>query len=318
MSPTSTPSSKEAPSQPVQATTEDVEALIDLAEIGHQDPDYMTTRGVTLQFLVALRDKLRVEGILYAGSWTSTVASVFLRDFSGASVIDALSAAGAGGVAGEAGWYIIHSRQASFDDLVQAVEAFFADKGDDPARTVVWLDALSLPQMNPVRTTAFVQETLSRAIRRIGRSLLVFDNVVQAKAANDLLCFWEVYHSTQVDVVFPPSQVMAFEQRLLKLQARVLDSWVMVPKKSADKNMAAFNDFTSEQIKDSAEKLWKSMWIQIQRIVEDTNKDDLESACWSMVHAAMAREALDMLTSDMDWTNIDQRERKAKLIAMPI
>ncbi|KAJ3125187.1 hypothetical protein HK101_005973, partial [Irineochytrium annulatum] len=149
----------------------------------------MTTRGVTLAFLIAFRDSLRDRQYLTPTTSTADVCRNHLRDPKGASVIDALVAAGAGGVVGEAGWYIIHDHDCSFDDLVDAVDDHLrASAGDGARGVVVWMDVMSIPQRKEelIRTPVFVNEVLPRTIRRIGRSLIVVDDALKPRAMSNV------------------------------------------------------------------------------------------------------------------------------------
>ncbi|KAJ3190620.1 Kinesin light chain 3 [Irineochytrium annulatum] len=281
------------------------------------EPDYMTTRGVTMQFLVAVRDALAQEGCLDSNPPTKDIGRHHLRDPYGASVIDFLSAAGAGGVVGDAAWYIIHEPTCSFRDLVEAVETFFLQNGNDAAKTVVWLDVMSVPESvwNVQRTLTFVRATLPTAMRKIGRSLVVFDEsgvwnsaklntvcgIVMINQINNSLltasqyCCWEVLQSNQVDMAMPSKYVQKFEECLqTSSPATSLGACMMYqPDETSRDKLSA--ELARQDLVHSIENLWRGLFSQIRRRIEASTDDELKCAQWSTGLGRLQSKALDAL-----------------------
>ncbi|KAJ3123811.1 hypothetical protein HK101_006271, partial [Irineochytrium annulatum] len=218
-------------------------------------------------------------------------------ELGGPSVVDALSASGADEVVGEARWFIIHAERYSYSDLVDGIEMYAREKGEDPARTVVWLEAISLPQRNiPLkRTPLFLQEVLPGAIRHIGRSLLFIDNPFNPQPSYSYLwTYWKVYYSDHLDIIVPSVALQEFDKYLLLHSAQeVLSGWTLKLRKPASTSAKFMWDIYLEQINRSPDKLWGFLRSHVRRNIERSGTDDLDCARWNMVLANLQFDALD-------------------------
>ncbi|KAJ3191079.1 hypothetical protein HK101_008102 [Irineochytrium annulatum] len=271
------------------------------------EPDAITTRGVTLSFLLAFRDALKKSSSAAYGLSTDAVYRAHLRLPGGLSAVDFLTAAGAGGVVAEAGWFVIHARAAPFLDFADALETFFARRGDDPARTVVWVDGMSYPQseVEMVRTATFFLEALPGAIGAIGRSVIVLDDWDAPMAVSRAMtltmhkwCCLEVDASDKVELAMPSARWAAYNNFILTSESPLVHfqrTWNMfaadIPRE--------LRPFVTIDHNPSA-KLLRHPLGELKRLVASSANDDVLCARLSMAlgHARVPNRWYSLLRKD--------------------
>jgi tetratricopeptide (TPR) repeat protein len=112
-------------------------------------------------------------------------------------------------------WFVSHARRSKFLDLVEALEAFFANKGG----VVIWLDLFSTSQHCTFsKPPEWWQQTFIAAIGQMGQMVMVmtpWDNPICLTRA---WCLFELYacrsSGSRFDVAFPPAERARFLQQI--------------------------------------------------------------------------------------------------------
>jgi tetratricopeptide (TPR) repeat protein len=108
-------------------------------------------------------------------------------------------------------WFVSHTWQYKFMDVVSALEAFFADKPD----AIIWMDLLSTSQHATFdRPPEWWQQTFTSAIGQMGQMVMVMTPWDHPVCLTRAWCLIELYASrssgSRFDVAFPPSERARF------------------------------------------------------------------------------------------------------------
>ncbi|KAJ3042896.1 Kinesin light chain 3 [Rhizophlyctis rosea] len=118
---------------------------------------------------------------------------------------------------GRAKWFISHTWQYKFLDLVDAITAFFKEKQNLTA--IIWLDLFSLPQ-HQRRTieAAWLKKVFTDAISAMGNVVMVFTHWNQPVTLTRAWCVFELYACSSTpstfNIALPPRELEHFRNAL--------------------------------------------------------------------------------------------------------
>ncbi|KAJ3034298.1 Kinesin light chain 3 [Rhizophlyctis rosea] len=116
-------------------------------------------------------------------------------------------------------WFISHSWQYLFLDLIDAINAFFLEKDNpDP---VLWIDLVSLPQSGRQQIgVEWLKTAFMDAITTIKDVLMVWSPWDRPITLSRAWCVYEIYACKHVgrnfDIALPPSELAAYKESLLQ------------------------------------------------------------------------------------------------------
>lgn len=130
---------------------------------------------------------------------------------------------------GPAGTFLIHAWSAPFSSIWLSVEAELARRGEDPDKTHLWLDALSMPQNVRLQVTPrWLTSTLCEGVGHVGNVFMVLSDWRDPVPLRRAWCLWEVLAAIQqgvdLSVVMPREQRAAFDEQVFMDMPAVIKS----------------------------------------------------------------------------------------------
>ncbi|KAJ3044776.1 Kinesin light chain 3 [Rhizophlyctis rosea] len=175
-------------------------------------------RGVRLSFLDVFIQNFCGGEETVLNMTTETVCEIFVKPLtkpSESALCDILPAS----AVGKATWFVSHSWQYTFLDLVNALKSYFHDQGMSQS-AVVWIDLFSLPQHNRDSVTSnWLTTTFFDTIASIVNVIMIlhpWDNPIVLKRA---WCIFELYTCRIINGNFrfwmPPAGMPSFQLQLI-------------------------------------------------------------------------------------------------------
>ncbi|KAJ3036976.1 Kinesin light chain 3 [Rhizophlyctis rosea] len=155
---------------------------------------------------------------------------------------------------GPANWFISHSWQCKFLDVVDAIQAYFHNQGIPDV--TIWLDLFSLPQHGRgVIAAGWLQNTFLTAIPKIGNVLMVLTPWKSPITLSRAWCVFELYAcastKSKFDIALPPSEVTAFHQSFVDDPRTFYQTIASVKLETAGATIKADLDAIRQVIRDS-------------------------------------------------------------------